>query len=50
MLSEMKLSKKRDINKIEECLLFNHSFFTTKKTKLSKVEKIWFKNKSWNFI
>ena len=50
VFEEIKLIKKKDIDKVEEFLLFNNEFFTKKKTNLNKLEKLWFKNKSWNFV
>ena len=44
------LKKKKDLDKIEENLLFNTKFFTRKKTKLSNLEKKLFLDKEWTLV
>ena len=44
ILDEIVLSKKKDIEKVEEYLIFNNSFFTDTKTKLNKYEKFFMNN------
>ena len=39
ILDELEIKKKQDIEKIEEHLIFNNSFFTKTKTKLNYFEK-----------
>ena len=38
ILDELQLNSKRDINNVEELLLFNQKFFTQTKKKLNKYE------------
>lgn len=44
ILDELVFRSKRDIDKIEEYLIFNNDFFTKTKVKLSKEEKSFLKN------
>ena len=44
ILDEIILAKKKDIEKVEEYLIFNNSFFTDTKTKLNKYEKFFMNN------
>ena len=39
ILDELVLKKKNDVNKIEEFIFFNDSFFTDKRVELNKYEK-----------
>jgi sporadic carbohydrate cluster protein (TIGR04323 family) len=51
ILDELVLKKKNDINKIEEFIFFNDSFFTDIRVKLNKYEKeITAKYKNINFV
>ena len=51
ILDEITLKKKSDINKVEEFLIFNNSFFTETKTKLNSYEKKFMKKfKNINFV
>ena len=40
----------KDINKIEDQLIFKQQFFTKKVDKLDKFQKNYFLNKEWEFI
>ena len=50
VFEEKKFSKKNDIEKIEDFLIFNESFFTQKKTNLTSFEKKYFLDKKWTFV
>ena len=47
---QLKLKTKKDIDKIEESLIFNHEFFTKKKTSITKFEKSIFNDPSWTLV
>tara|TARA_B100000989_G_scaffold93376_1_gene67826 strand:- start:4067 stop:4519 length:453 start_codon:yes stop_codon:yes gene_type:complete len=49
VFEENSIKNKSDIDKIESTLMFNNSFFTNKKTNLTKFERQ-FLGKSWEFV
>jgi len=50
VFEEKKFTKKNDIEKIEDFLIFNEPFFTQKKTNLTSFEKKYFLDKKWTFV
>lgn len=42
--------KKKNIEKIEDLIIYNNDFFTRKKTSLSKTEDKIFKDDKWNLV
>ena len=42
--------KKKNIEKIEDLIIYNNDFFTKKKTSLSKTEDKIFKDDKWNLV
>ena len=46
----IKFKSKKDIEKIEEYLIFNNEFFTKKKSSITKFEKQIFADSSWTLV
>tara|TARA_Y100000389_G_scaffold203858_1_gene253781 strand:+ start:145 stop:591 length:447 start_codon:yes stop_codon:yes gene_type:complete len=44
------LKKKKDIDKIEDLIIYNNDFFTKKKTSLTKFEEKIFKDNNWTLV
>ena len=47
---DIKFKFKKDIDKIEEYLIFNNEFFTKKKSSITKFEKKVFTDTSWTLV
>jgi sporadic carbohydrate cluster protein (TIGR04323 family) len=50
VFEEFKFKEKKDINQIEEYLMFTENFFTKKKSSLTKQENKLFSDKNWMFV
>ncbi len=50
VFEELKIIKRKDINKVEDQLIFKQQFFTKKVDKLDKFQKNFFLNKEWEFV
>ena len=47
---DIKFKFKKDIDKIEEYLIFNNEFFTKKKSSITKSERKVFSDSSWTLV
>ena len=50
IFEKFNIANKKDVETVEEYLMFRHKFFTNKKTFLTVEEKKNFVDKSWSFI
>ena len=50
IFEKLELSKKNDVENLEEYLIFTNKFFTKKKSTLTSNEKKLFIDKDWSFV